>query len=367
MTTPGSFQYDRAGVDTSLAQESIRRLARHVEATFAFRSGEGSGRPVLPLGAYANVLDLGGNRGLAVSMDGVGTKLILAAEAGRFDTVGIDCIAMNVNDILCVGAEPAAMLDYIAVGDCDPAMIEAVAAGLRRGAEEARITIPGGELAQVREMLAPHGPSAGFDLVGTAVGFVDLDRIVDGRSVRPGDVLVGLGSNGLHSNGYTLARRVLFGAGGLRLDDRLPELDATLGEVLLRPTTLYVRAVVDMLRERLPVKMLAHITGDGLSNLLRLPVDAGLVIDRPLPAPPIFDLIQRVGGISTAEMYTVFNMGMGFCVTVAQDGVDAVLAAAERYGHTAAVVGRVVAEHPRRLAVPALGIGGTRDRLESTG
>ena len=211
----------------------------------------------------------------------MGTKLLVAEALGRYDTVGIDCMAMNVNDVVCVGAEPIALLDYIAVVEADPAVLASVAEGLRRGAEDAGVEIPGGELAVVPEMVK------GLDLVGACVGTVDLDAIVTGSAIEPGDAVVGLPASGVHSNGLTLARRAL-----PDLDERPEELGgASVGETLLEPTVIYVRAVLELLRSEVDVRGLAHITGDGLLNLLRLEAEVGYRISSPLPRQPVFDLI----------------------------------------------------------------------------
>ena len=216
------------------------------------------------------------------------TKLVVAEQLGRWDTVGIDCVAMNANDLICVGAEPLAMLDYVAVPEADPAVMRELGRGLRRGAELAGIEIPGGELAQIGEIVR------GLDLVGACFGTVDLDSIVTGAGIEPGDPVLGLPSSGLHSNGYTLARRALAD---------VPMADETLGrplgDVMLEPTEIYVTAVVELMRSAVEVRGLAHITSGGLGNLLRLEAKVGYEIDDALPAPPIFSLIQERGSVST--------------------------------------------------------------------
>jgi phosphoribosylformylglycinamidine cyclo-ligase len=216
---------------------------------------------------------------------------------------------MNVNDVICVGAEPLAMLDYIAIDRADPAVCAEVGVGLARGAELAGVEIPGGELAQLGEMVS------GVDVSGACFGTVALDAIVDGSAVQPGDVAIGLPSSGLHSNGYTLARSAL---SGIPLDED-PEgrLGRPLGDVLLEPTEIYVKPVVELLRSEVDVRGLAHITSGGLGNLLRLAADVGYEIDDPLPTPPVFGLIQERSGASDDEMHDVFNMGCGFCCIVA--------------------------------------------------
>src|SRR5439155_13153619 len=230
--------------------------------------------------------------------DGVGSKVIVAEQARRFDTVGIDCVAMNVNDLVCVGAEPLALLDYVAVERADPEMLEGIARGLKAGAEAAGVEIPGGELAQLPELLRGHPSPWGFDLTGAAFGTVALDAIVTGRACAPGDALIGLPSSGIHSNGLTLARRALLDEGDLALDDRPAELGgASVADALLEPTAIYVRAARELLGGDVPVHGLAHVTGDGVLNLLRLSTDVGFEIDSPLPVPPVFELSARHGGV----------------------------------------------------------------------
>jgi phosphoribosylformylglycinamidine cyclo-ligase len=299
-----SDAYAKAGVDQGAADSAVAGLVRALGAINLERP---SAQVPLP-GHYASVIKFDERTGIAFSTDGVGTKLMIAEELGKFDTVGIDCVAMNVNDVICVGAEPLALVDYIAVDKADPEVCEEVGVGLARGAELAGIEIPGGELAQLGNLVQ------GIDVSGACIGRVELDAIVDGSAVEPGDVVIGLPSAGLHSNGYTLARSSLAGVGF----DEDPEgrLGRTLGEELLRPTQIYVKPIVALLRSEVDVRGLAHITSGGTKNLLRLAAEVAYEIDDPLPVPPIFALIQERGEVSDAEMYEVFNMGCGFCVVV---------------------------------------------------
>jgi phosphoribosylformylglycinamidine cyclo-ligase len=263
-------------------------------------------------GHYASVLRLDDRTGIAFGTDGVGTKMVVAEQLGRFETIGVDCIAMNVNDLICVGAEPIAMLDFILCSTADPDVCGAIGEGLRTGAEQAGIEIPGGEIAQVGDVVA------GWELTGSAIGLVGLDAIVSGADIAAGDALIGLPSSGLHSNGYTLARRVL---GDVPLDDA--RLGRPLGDVLLEPTVIYVRAILELLGSGLGVHGLAHITGDGVNNLLRLSREVGYEISDPLPVPGVFDLIAELGDVSADEMHEVFNMGLGFVCVVADADAEA--------------------------------------------
>jgi phosphoribosylformylglycinamidine cyclo-ligase len=293
--------YAQAGVSQSDADAAVAALVSALAA-----SAPSESRQVLASGHYANVIRIEGRTGIALSTDGVGTKLLVAEQLGRWDTVGIDCVAMNVNDVVCVGAEPLAMVDYLAVERADPEIARAIGVGLASGAERAGIEIVGGELAQLGELIK------GLDLAGACFGVVDLDRLVTGEAIEPGDAVIGLPSTGLHSNGYTLARSAL---AELPLDD--DRLGRPLGEILLEPTEIYVKPVVELLRSEVDVRGLAHITSGGLGNLLRLETDVAYDIDDPLPVPPVFDLIRELGEVSDEEMHEVFNMGCGFCLVVA--------------------------------------------------
>jgi phosphoribosylformylglycinamidine cyclo-ligase len=324
--------YAKAGVDQGAADSAVAGLVR---ALGAIELGRPSRQVALP-GHYASVIRIDERTGIALSTDGVGTKLLVAEQLGRFDTVGIDCVAMNVNDVICVGAEPLAMLDYIAIERADPAVCEQIGVGLARGAELAGVEIPGGELAQLGEMVR------GFDVAGACFGTVALDAIVDGSAVEPGDPVIGLPSSGIHSNGYTLARSALE---GISFDeDPDGRLGRPLGEVLLEPTEIYVKPVLELLRSELEVRGLAHITSGGLGNLLRLAAAVGYEIDDPLPVPPIFTLIQERSGASDGEMREVFNVGCGFCCVVAAGHEEPALELLQTHYPGARRVGRAISE-----------------------
>ncbi len=352
-------RYADAGVDTDLADKGVASI---VEGLRAIEPGRSSLSVPLP-GHYASVMRLPGalapNVGIALATDSVGSKAIVAEQTGRFDTIGIDCVAMNVNDLVCVGAEPLALLDYIAVELADPELLHALAAGLRTGAEAAGVEIPGGEVCQIPEILQGHPSPYGFDLVGSAFGVVPLDAIVDGTSVAPGDALIGLPGSGVHSNGLTLARRALLQDGSLGLGSRPPVLEGqSVADVLLEPTVIYVRAVMALLRDpAIAVKGLAHITGGGLLNLLRLGSGVGYEISAPLPSQPVYQLIAELGEITPAEMWQVFNMGCGFVATVAAEHADAAVQLLESFHPGTAVIGTVTAE-AGTVTIPGLGIRG---------
>jgi phosphoribosylformylglycinamidine cyclo-ligase len=323
--------YARAGVDQGAADAAVAGL---VAALGGIDIGRPSRQVSLP-GHYASVIRIDDRTGIALSTDGVGTKLKVAEELGRFDTVGIDCVAMNVNDVICVGAEPLAMLDYIAIERADPEVTAPIGSGLARGAELAGIEIPGGELAQLGDMVR------GFDIAGACFGTVALDAIVDGSAVVPGDPVIGLPSSGLHSNGYTLARSALE---GIDLADE--RLGRPLGEVLLEPTEIYVKPVLELLRSDAEVRGLAHITSGGLRNLLRLRAEVAWDIDDPLPPQPVFELIRERGSVPEEEMYEVFNMGCGFCCVVAAEDEEKALALLAGHYPEARRIGRAAAGRP---------------------
>ena len=348
-----SDAYAAAGVDTGRADAGVDALVGVLRTIELDRPSAS----VLPSGHYASVLRVAPNLGIAFSTDGVGSKLVLAEQANRLETVGIDCIAMNVNDIVCVGAEPIAMVDYLAVEQADPTALARIAQGLRVGAQSANIEIPGGELAVLPELIRGHPSPHGFDLCGTAFGTVALDALVTGAEAAPGSALIGLPSSGCHSNGYTLARRAVLEQGGHALEDTPPELGgASVVDALLEPTVIYVRAVVALLRSGIPVQGLAHITGGGLTNLKRLgPGRLGWRVDEPLPVTPIFELIARGGAVAPAEMWEVFNMGCGFVAVVPEPHGDEAVALLGAFHPGTARIGTVTDERDT-VTVPPLGL-----------
>lgn len=307
-------------------------------------------------GHYAGVLKLRDDLAIAICTDGVGTKTVVASALDRYDTIGYDCVAMNVNDLVCVGARPLALVDYVGVHTLDSGRLEQILQGLGSAAKEAGVAVPGGEVAQLPDVIGSDGRTGAdpraFDLVGTAIGTLRPDQLIDGSRVAPGDAIVGIRSSGLHSNGYTLARRVCERA-GLRYEDAIPELGCTLGDELLRPTEIYVGAARALWDAGIDTKGMAHITGDGFLNLCRLGSDVDYLVD-DLPEPhPIFGFIQQAGEIDAAEMYKVFNMGIGFAVVVASDDAEPTLRTlsdagyeAHRIGETRSGVGQVHLQGP---------------------
>ncbi len=351
MGHPNRMTYRRAGVDTARVTSALGDLTAQLRKTFAYRKG--LGRVMLPLGYFANVIALGENLGLAISTDGVGTKILVSQMVRKYDTIGIDCIAMNVNDLLCVGAEPLALVDYVAVQVPNRRLLREIGKGLHEGARQARISIPGGEIAQLGEIIRSIHGDDGFDLVGTCVGTVSLDRIMIGRRIKPRDVILGLRSSGIHSNGLTLARDVLFRRKKLRPDQYIPELGRAIGYELLEPTRIYVREILEMRKAELDLKACIHCTGDGLLNLRRVAAGAGFVIDSWPTPHPIFRVIQEMGRIGTEEMFRVFNMGVGFCLVLPDDSrqIDRAMKIAKAHGVECHRLGYTIRDAERKILV----------------
>jgi phosphoribosylformylglycinamidine cyclo-ligase len=273
----------------------------------------------MPIGHYAGLIDIGHGNALTMHADGVGTKVLVAQELRKFDTVGIDCVAMTVNDLVCLGSEPVALLDYIALEKENEGLVSELGKGLVEGARRASVAIVGGETAILGDVIGGKA-GRGFDLASMGVGIVRRDQVIDGSAVEEGDAVVGVASSGLHSNGYTLARKALRRRS---LDERVDELGSTLGEALLTPTSIYVKPSLEAIR-RCEVHGFAHITGGSFSKLTRLVGERRLGFDVTLPPPPeIFTLVGREGGVSEREMYRTFNMGVGLCVCLPESETDA--------------------------------------------
>ena len=346
--------YEEAGVASVNLQRGFISLIEQLKATF----GSGARNPLLAFGHFANVLDIGYPKAIAISTDGVGTKAIVAQMLDRYDTIGIDCVAMNANDILCVGAEPIAMVDYIAVEAADDELLSEIGKGLVEGARRANITVPGGEISQIPQIIQSHRPRRGFDLVGTCIGIVDKDRLVTGEKIEPGDVILGLASSGIHSNGFTLARKALFEEAHYALDEDISGLGGSLGDELLEPTRIYVPEVLRMLKEALEIKALVHITSDGFLNLARVTHRIGFVIEFLPEPPPIFSLIQEHKHVPDSEMFLVYNMGVGFCVIASPESVERVLEIAKEADYEAWRLGHCVEDSEKRVWLKPKGLVG---------
>jgi phosphoribosylformylglycinamidine cyclo-ligase len=304
---PKEFTYADAGVDIEKVKRSHARMAEIFKQTFSQRF-EKFGRVVSDIGHYAGLIDIGGGKVLAIHVDGVGTKTLIAHAMRKYDTVGIDCVAMNVNDLICMGAEPVSLVDYIALEKADDAILAEIAKGLAKAAREAGVAIVGGETAIMPDVVK------GFDLAAMSLGVAYKDRIVTGAKMAPGDIVIGLESSGLHSNGISLARKLLLGR--FDIGTYVKELDCTPGEELLKPTRIYVKPVLEIL-QNCKVHGLAHITGGAFSKLVRIANKANVGFELKLPkTKPVFKLIQKFGLLSDREMYRTFNMGVGFVIVV---------------------------------------------------
>jgi len=317
--------YAGAGVDISRLDEIKSGV---IKKGLKYRR-RGFGAPMGDVGHYAGLIDLG-EFALAMTTDGVGTKLIIADAMKKWDTVGIDCIAMNVNDLYVMGVEPLAFVDYISIEKPDDELIRQVMIGLDEGARQANISIIGGETAALPDIIK------GFDLAGTCVGFVGKDSVVTGDSINIGDAVIGLPSSGVHSNGYSLVRKVIENM-NLKYTDPLPyDKSRTIGAELLTPTRIYAE-VVPIFR-KYPVKGMAHITGGGLMNLRRI-TQYGFDFHDPLPVPPVFPWLQKLGNIDDAEMYRTFNMGMGYVIIASKEDAGAIVKMTD-----GRIVGRIIKE-----------------------
>ena len=317
--TPQALTYAATGVDIHKEDKAIEALAGMVNF-----QRTGFGAPMGRIGHFAGLVDFGPEHALVLCTDGVGSKVEVANAIRKWDTVGIDCVAMNTNDCICVGAQPLAFVDYLAVQDPEPALTQQIGVGLNEGCRQSECSLIGGETASL------PGIIKGFDLAGTCLGFVRKDAIVDGSRIKPGDVLIGLASTGIHSNGYSLARRA-FEAAGHKYTDPWPWPEdkayagKTVGEVLLEPTRIYVKPVMGLVASGIPVHGLSHITGSGLRKLRRINQGVKYLIDDPLPVHPVFKRVQKLGNVEPHEMYKTFNMGMGFVVVVPAKAADAAL------------------------------------------
>jgi phosphoribosylformylglycinamidine cyclo-ligase len=342
--------YRDAGVDIDAGDEFVERIKPHVRATF---------RPevLTDLGGFGGLFRLQADRYtdpvLVSGTDGVGTKLKLAFLMDRHDTVGIDLVAMCVNDIAVSGAEPLFFLDYFATGKLSVGTAESVVKGIAEGCRQAGCALIGGETAEM-----PSFYSDGeYDLAGFAVGVVDRPKIIDGRHIVPGDAVIGLASTGVHSNGLSLARKVLLEQGGSEIGSRLPEFNASVGETLLTPTRIYAKQILTLGRE-FNLKGAAHITGGGITNNLPrvLPAHCGALIRRGAwPVFPVFQVIQERGGVAVEEMYRVFNMGIGLIVITPGDQAEAVINRAGELGDRAYRIGEIVAQQSEEGSVQYVG------------
>lgn len=317
------WTYADSGVNIDQKSEAIKALVDEVSY-----KRQGLGQAVRIPGLFASLVDFG-DRYITLATDGVGSKLLIAEELNKWDTVGIDCIAMNVNDTICVNAQPTSFVDYIAIDKPNPAITEEIGKGLQKGAELSDMEIVGGEIAVLPEIVN------GVDLSGTCMGYVEKDRVITGETCAEGDLIVGLRSSGIHSNGLTLARKVLE-ANNISMRDSVKGVSGTVGEELLTPTEIYVRQVMSITAAH-EVHGLVDITGGGLRNILRMRKGLQYVIDDPFTPAPIFTALQEIGEIETREIYQTLNMSLGFAIIAPADDAEAIA----RENPNAKVVGRV--------------------------
>ena len=334
-----SEAYKQAGVDIAAGNEAVERMKKHVKKTF---------RPevLTGLGGFGGLFGLNKDKYeepvLVSGTDGVGTKLKLAFAMDKHDTIGIDAVAMCVNDVIVTGAEPLFFLDYLACDKIIPEKIEAIVKGIADGCQQAGCALIGGETAEMPGMYS----EGEYDIAGFTVGIVDRPKAIDGTTIAAGDAVIGLASSGVHSNGFSLVRKLLLEKKGYALTDKLPELEGkTLGEVLIEPTRIYVKQILNIL-ESVKIKGMAHITGGGfIENIPRvLPEGVNVDITRgSWPVLPIFNLMQRDGAISDRDMYTTFNMGIGMVLVVPADQAEEALRIAKAQGEQAYRIGTVTA------------------------
>ncbi|CUK43748.1 phosphoribosylaminoimidazole synthetase [Listeria monocytogenes] len=328
--------YSKAGVDVEAGYQVVERIKKHVARTERIGA-------MGALGSFGGMFDLSSlnlkEPVLVSGTDGVGTKLLLAIEADKHDTIGIDCVAMCVNDILAQGAEPLFFLDYIATGKTDPVKMEQIVKGVADGCEQAGAALIGGETAEMPDMYGADD----YDLAGFTVGAVEKQKLITEGAVQAGDTLIGIPSSGIHSNGYSLVRKIFFKDNEFTLDAEISELDVPLVEELLKPTRIYVKPVLEVLKE-VDVHGITHVTGGGfvenlprmLTNDLAVKVELG-----SWPVLPIFDVMKKYGQLNEMEMYEIFNMGIGMVLAVAKADVERTLEVLVQNGEAAYVIGEV--------------------------
>lgn len=329
-----SEAYKQAGVNIEAGNEAVQRIRSHVKRTARpeVLGDVGGFGGLFALKAYDQPV-------LVSATDGVGTKLKIAFALDQHETIGIDCVAMCVNDIIVQGAEPLFFLDYLATGKLQPAQVESIVKGIADGCAQANCSLIGGETAEMPGMYA----EGEYDLAGFAVGVVERDQLIDGRQIQAGDQLIGLASSGLHSNGFSLVRKLLLNSDSPNWDQQVPGSDQTLAEALLTPTRIYVKSVLAV-RDQFQLKGAAHITGGGLlENVPRiLPEGTRAEIDlSKIEVPPIFTLLKEAGQLNTDDLYRTFNMGIGMVLVIEKEEVSDVLNLLREHGETANLIGEV--------------------------
>lgn len=355
--------YASSGVDTEAAGRGLSGLLRWIAETKNF--SEDRGKQIVPSGFFANVLRISDNFSIAISTDGVGSKSALAQLSGDFSAIGWDCVAVNVNDVICTGATPLALVDYIALQFPHEDLLSELGRGMRDAAKRASISIVGGELSQHPDTLIGPRDGYAFDISGTCIGILENKEPITGAGIKPGDIVLGFPSNGIHANGLTLARKIFNTSTYSEIGTPIKGTGNTVATELLRPTAIYIPQVMKMMNSGVDIHGLAHISGDGLLNLLRLDAEVTYRIDNMITIPPIFNAIQEIGKISNEEMFRVFNMGVGFCAVIPEAQVDLALSLIQNDGDDVQVIGRIE-KGKRNVIVEEYSLLGERGYFVST-
>ncbi|MFX1449242.1 MAG: phosphoribosylformylglycinamidine cyclo-ligase [Promethearchaeota archaeon] len=336
-----SYTYEKSGVSVKKAKKAHNLIGELIKETFKLRKGE-LGGVVGDYGHYAGLIDIGNNNCLALHADGVGTKVLIAQLMNKYDTIGIDLVAMNANDLICMGAEPVCLVDYLAVEKIDEEMISEIIKGVVAGAKKANMTIIGGETAIMPDVIKGAVEGKGFDLSAMSAGIVQKEKIITGEQIKADDIIFGLESNGIHSNALTLARKTYLEKAGLKISDQFGDADHSIGEELLKPTEIYVGVVLDIIKS-IDVHGLAHITGGAFSKLMRLSFkEIGFEL-KSLPEPPlIFQDIKKIANISTEEAYRTFNMGIGFCIITSSIHLKALEKICKKHKINGKLIGKII-------------------------
>ena len=322
--------YKKVGVDITKIKKSQAEIGRIISATHNLQK---FAKITHGFGHYAGIVQISGGKLLATHTDGVGTKILIANMLKKYDTIGIDCIAMNVNDMICIGATPISFVDYIAANRNNQQIFKNVVRGLTKGAKKAQVPIVGGETAIMPDLFSGNGFM--MDLAGTVIGILSKKDMVLGKSIRKGDTIIGIKSSGLHSNGYTLARKVLLSK--YKLSDRINGI-GNLGNALLRPTEIYVKPALEAI-SKCQIHGLAHITGGSFTKLLRLK-NIGFDLTNLPKTPPLMQLIQECG-VQNKEMYKTFNMGIGFCIIAPKNNVAKIQSIFKKHKFTTYEIGKI--------------------------
>ena len=344
-----NWDYEKAGVDREKIRVSHATIAKLIENTYGFRKGKLCD-VIKGFGHYASLIDIGEGKALALHCDGCGTKVLIAQLMNKFDTIGIDCVAMCVNDLICIGAEPTTLIDYLALEKPDEIMLHEIMKGLVNAAKEINLNIVGGETAIMPDVIKGAIPGRGFDLAAFCLGVINTNSIIMGDKLSPGDIILGIESSGIHSNGLSLARKVLIEDAKYSLKKEIPEIGRPLGEELLEPTKIYVPAVMTAIQNA-EIHGIAHITGGAFSKLKRFEPHANVGFHlQNMPEPqPIFKLIHNIGKIADDEMYKTFNMGIGLCMMSDKTNTDQIISSCDKLGLRTHIIGNVINETGVRL------------------